>query len=35
MLYTITNGNQGVKILVIVIDITDHKKYDKMFGYKK
>jgi mRNA-degrading endonuclease RelE of RelBE toxin-antitoxin system len=35
VLYKITNGNQGVEILVIVIDILDHKKYDKIFGYKK
>lgn len=35
MLYTLTAGNSGVEILVIVIDIIDHKKYDKVFGYKK
>lgn len=35
MLYTLTAGNSGVETLVIVIDIIDHKKYDKVFGYKK
>ena len=35
MLYTLTADNQGVETLVIVIDIIDHKKYDKIFGYKK
>lgn len=35
MLYTLTAGDSGVETLVIVIDIIDHKKYDKVFGYKK
>ena len=33
MLYTL-EGNQ-IEILVFVLKITDHKDYDKLFGYKK
>jgi len=33
MLYTI-NGND-VEILVFVLNIIDHKDYNKLFGYKK
>ncbi len=35
MLYTLTAGNSGIEIIVLVLDIIDHKKYDKKFGYKK
>jgi hypothetical protein len=35
MLYTLTAGNPDIDTLVIVIDIIDHKKYDKVFGYKR
>ena len=35
MLYTLTAGSSGIEIIVLVLDITDHKKYDKKFGYKK
>lgn len=35
MLYTLTAGSSGVEIVVLVLDIIDHKKYDKKFGYKK
>lgn len=34
MLYTIT-ANPGIETIVIVIDIVNHKKYDKIFGYKR
>lgn len=33
MLYTI-KGNQ-VEIICFILDILDHKEYDKKFGYKK
>ncbi|AEH07129.1 hypothetical protein [Methanothermococcus okinawensis] len=32
MLYTITN--YGINIIVVILDILDHKKYNKKFGYK-
>lgn len=33
MLYTI-EGNE-IEILLFVLNIVDHKEYDKLFGYKK
>src|SRR3989344_995938 len=33
MLYTLTGGESGVEIIAFVLHITDHKEYDKMFGY--
>lgn len=33
MLYTIT-GNK-IEILVFILNIADHKEYNKLFGYKK
>ena len=33
MLYTIKGDN--IEILCFVLDILDHKRYDKMFGYRK
>ena len=35
MLYTLTAGSSGIEIIVLVLDIINHKKYDKKFGYKK
>lgn len=35
MLYMLTAGSSSIEIIVLVLDITDHKKYDKKFGYKK
>lgn len=35
MLYTLTAGSSGIEIIVLVLDIIDHRKYDKKFGYKK
>ena len=35
MLYTLTNDETEIEIIAFVLDIIDHKKYDKKFGYKK
>lgn len=35
MLYTLTNGESEVEIIAFVLDIIDHQKYDKKFGYRK
>ena len=35
MLYTLTNNDTEVEIIAFVLDIIDHKDYDKKFGYKK
>jgi len=35
MLYTLTNGESVVEIIAFVVDIMDHPKYDKVFGYRK
>ncbi len=35
MLYTLTSGESQIEIIAFVLDITDHKRYDKKFGYKK
>jgi hypothetical protein len=35
MLYTLTDGETVVEIIAFVLDIVDHKTYDKKFGYKK
>jgi hypothetical protein len=32
MLYTLTN-NEQIEIVAFVLDIMDHKKYNKKFGY--
>ncbi|MBU3940879.1 MAG: hypothetical protein KKH88_03070 [Nanoarchaeota archaeon] len=34
-LYSLTEGDSEIEIIAFVLDITDHKKYDKLFGYKK
>lgn len=34
MLYTLTGGETEIEIIAFVLDIIDHKKYDKKFGYK-
>jgi hypothetical protein len=34
MLYTLTNGETEIEIIAFVLDVLDHKKYDKKFGYK-
>ena len=33
MIYTISGDE--VKIIAFVLEVMDHKKYDKIFGYKK
>ncbi|MHB1830651.1 MAG: hypothetical protein ACYCO0_04640 [Candidatus Micrarchaeaceae archaeon] len=35
MLYTVTNDETEVEIIAFVLDIMDHKEYDKKFGYRK
>lgn len=35
MLYTLTNGESEIEIIAFVLDIIDHRKYDKKFGYRK
>jgi len=35
MLYTLTSGESVVEIIAFVIDIYDHKEYNKVFGYTK
>jgi len=34
MLYTLMEGNSGEETIIIVVDLFDHKKYNKKFGYK-
>lgn len=34
MLYSLTNDDNQIEIIAFVLDITDHKKYNKKFGYK-
>ena len=34
MLYSLTNDDNQIEIIAFILDITDHKKYDKKFGYK-
>ena len=35
MLYTLTDGESVIEIIAFVLNIVDHKEYDKLFGYKK
>jgi hypothetical protein len=35
MFYTLTNDESEVEIIAFVLDIIDHKSYNKKFGYKK
>lgn len=35
MLYTLTNNETEIEIIAFVLDIFDHDKYNKKFGYKK
>ena len=34
MLYTLMDGNSVNETIVIVVDLIDHRKYNKKFGYK-
>jgi len=35
MLYILTNGNSEIEIIAFILDVIDHKEYDKKFAYKK
>ena len=35
MLYTLTEGDTEIEIVAFVLDVVDHKTYDKKFGYRK
>ena len=35
MLYSLTNDENKIEIIAFILDIMDHAKYDKKFGYKK
>ena len=34
MIYTLTHGSSNIEIVAFILDIYDHKKYSKIFGYK-
>jgi mRNA-degrading endonuclease RelE of RelBE toxin-antitoxin system len=34
MLYTLTDGDSEIEIIAFVLDILDHKDYNKKFGYR-
>jgi len=34
MLYTLTDGETEIEIIAFVLDVIDHKDYNKKFGYK-
>ncbi len=34
MLYTLTDGESQIEIVAFVLDVLDHKEYNKRFGYK-
>lgn len=34
MLYSLTNGETEIEIVAFILDITDHKTYNKKFGYR-
>jgi len=33
MLYTLTEGDTKIEIIAFVLDIINHKDYNKKFGY--
>lgn len=35
MLYSLVDGETKIEIIAFVLDIIDHDKYNKKFGYKK
>ena len=35
LIYTLTEGETQIEIVAFVLDIFDHKDYNKRFGYKK
>ena len=34
MLYTLTDEESQIKIVAFILDLIDHKEYNKKFGYK-
>ncbi len=34
MLYTLTEGESEIEIVAFVLDVIDHKEYDKKFDYR-
>ena|SRR3989344_8797637 len=34
MLYTLTNNETEIEIIAFILEIVDHKEYNKKFGYK-
>ena len=34
MLYILTDGDSEIEIVAFILDVLDHKEYDKKFGYK-
>lgn len=34
MLYTLVNGDSEIEIIAFVLDVIDHKEYNKKFGYR-
>lgn len=35
MLYTLTDGESEIEIIAFILDMIDHKSYNKKFGYRK
>ena len=35
MLYSVGEGENRIDIIALIVEILDHKKYDKRFGYRK
>lgn len=35
MLYTLTDGDTEIEIVAFILDVIDHEKYNKKFGYKE
>ena len=34
MLYTLTDGESRIEIVAVILDVLNHKNYDKKFAYK-
>ncbi len=35
MLYTLAEGESRIEIIAFVLDVIDHKEYNRKFGYRK
>ncbi|OYT54637.1 MAG: hypothetical protein B6U72_02000 [Candidatus Altiarchaeales archaeon ex4484_2] len=35
MLYTLADSETKIEIIAFILDVIDHKRYDKKFGYRK